>query len=67
MIGDLDQAAFYAAVLSVSPETLHLFRRQKDYLVRNRIWLSSSLVRADVLNQVPFSFVGKQDVEDWLC
>jgi len=67
VIGDLDQAAFYEAVFSVSPETPHWFRRQKDYLVRNRIWLSSSLVRADVLNQVPFSFVGKQDVEDWLC
>ncbi|MCP9902284.1 glycosyltransferase family 2 protein [Cyanobium sp. Cruz CV13-4-11] len=67
VIGDLDQAAFYEAALSGSPESPYWFRRQKDYLIRNRICLSSSLVRADVLNQVPFSFVGKQGVEDWLC
>jgi len=67
VIGDLDQAAFYEAAFSGSPESPYWFRRQKDYLVRNRICLSSSLVRADVLNRVPFSFVGKQGVEDWLC
>jgi len=67
VIGDLDQAAFYEAAFSGSPESPYWFRRQKDYLVRNRICISSSLVRADVLNRVPFSFVGKQGVEDWLC
>ena len=69
VIGDLDQAAFYEAALSGSPESPYWFRRQKDYLVRNRICLSSSLVRADVLNRVPFSFVGASKVlfEDWLC
>jgi glycosyltransferase involved in cell wall biosynthesis len=67
VIGDLDQAAFYEAAFSGSPESPYWFRRQKDYLVRNRICISSSLVRADMLNRVPFSFVGKQGVEDWLC
>jgi len=69
VFGDLDQSAFYEAALSGSPESPYWFRRQKDYLVRNRICLSSSLVRADVLNQVPFSFVGASKVlfEDWLC
>ena len=69
VIGDLDQAAFYEAALSGSPESPYWFRRQKDYLIRNRICLSSSLVRADVLNRVPFSFVGASKVlfEDWLC
>jgi len=69
VIGDLDQAAFYEAALSGSPESPYWFRRQKDYLVRNRICLSSSLVRADMLNRVPFSFVGASKVlfEDWLC
>jgi glycosyltransferase involved in cell wall biosynthesis len=69
VIGDLDQAAFYEAALSGSPESPYWFRRQKDYLVRNRICLSSSLVRADVLNRVPFSFLGASKVlfEDWLC
>jgi len=69
VIGDLDQAAFFEAALSGSPESPYWFRRQKDYLVRNRICLSSSLVRADVLNRVPFSFVGASKVlfEDWLC
>jgi glycosyltransferase involved in cell wall biosynthesis len=69
VIGDLDQAAFYETALSGSPESPYWFRRQKDYLVRNKICLSSSLVRADVLNRVPFSFVGASKVlfEDWLC
>lgn len=67
VIGDLDQAAFYEAAFSGSPESPYWFRHQKDYLVRNRICISSSLMRADVLNQVPFSFVGKQGVDDWLC
>jgi glycosyltransferase involved in cell wall biosynthesis len=69
VIGDLDQAAFYEAALSGSPESPYWFRRQKDYLIRNRICLSSSLVRADALNRVPFSFVGASKVlfEDWLC
>jgi len=69
VINDLDQAAFYEAALSGSPESPYWFRRQKDYLVRNRICLSSSLVRADVLNRAPFSFVGASKVlfEDWLC
>jgi len=69
VFGDLDQSAFYEAALSGSPESPYWFRRQKDYLVRNRICLSSSLVRADALNRVPFSFVGASKVlfEDWLC
>lgn len=67
VIGDPDQEAFYEAAFSGSPESPYWFRRQKEYLIRNRICLSSSLVRADVLNQVPFSFVGKKGVEDWLC
>jgi len=67
VIGDLDQAAMYEANFSGSPETPYWFRHQKDYLVRDRICISSSLMRADVLNRVPFSFVGKQGVDDWLC
>lgn len=67
VIGDVDQAPFYEAAFSGSPETPYWFRQQKDYLVRNRICISSSLVRREDLNRVPFSFVGKQGVEDWLC
>jgi glycosyltransferase involved in cell wall biosynthesis len=37
VIGDLDQAAFYEAAFSGSPESPYWFRRQRDYLVRNRI------------------------------
>lgn len=55
VIDDLEQAAFYEAAFSGSPESPYWFRRQKDYLVRNRICISSSLMRADLLNQVPFS------------
>lgn len=67
VIGDLDQAPYYEAAFSGSPEIPYWFRRQKDYLIRNRICISSSLVRAENLHQVPFSFVGKKGVEDWLC
>lgn len=67
VIGDPDQAFYFESAFSGSPNGPYWLRRQKDYLIRNRICISSSLVRADVLNRVPFSFVGKQGVEDWLC
>ena len=67
VIGDPGQADYFESAFSGSPEIPYRFRRQKDYLIRNRICISSSLVRADVLRRVPFSFVGKQGVEDWLC
>jgi glycosyltransferase involved in cell wall biosynthesis len=67
VIGDLNQAAFYEGAFSGSPEIPYWFRGQKDYLIRNKICISSSLMRADLLERVPFSFVGKQGVEDWLC
>lgn len=67
VIGDLDQAAYFEAAFSGSPVIPYGFRRQKDYLIRNRICISSSLMRAHALNSIPFSFVGKQGVDDWLC
>ena len=67
VIGDLDQAHYFEAAFSGSPEVPYWLRSQEDYLIRNRICISSSMVRADVLQRVPFSFVGKQGVEDWLC
>jgi hypothetical protein len=67
VIGATDQAAYFEGAFSGSPATPYWFRRQKDYLIRNRVCISSSLVRASVLKSIPFSFVGKQGVEDWLC
>jgi len=67
VIGDPGQADYFEAAFSGSPEVPYWLRHQRDYLIRNRICISSSLVRADVLKRVPFSFVGKQGVEDWLC
>jgi len=67
VIGDPGQADYFESAFSGSPEVPYWLRSQRDYLIRNRICISSSLVRADVLQRVPFSFVGKQGVEDWLC
>lgn len=67
VIGDIEQAAYFEAAFSGSPMIPYWFRRQKDYLIRNRVCISSSLMRAHVLNSIPFSFVGKQGVDDWLC
>ncbi|MGA1303346.1 MAG: glycosyltransferase family 2 protein [Cyanobium sp.] len=67
VIGDLDQAHFFEVAFSGSPEVPYWLRSQQDYLIRNRVCISSSMVRADALKRVPFSFVGKQGVEDWLC
>lgn len=67
VIGDPGPAHYFESAFSGSPEGPYWFRQQRDYLIRNRICISSSMVRADVLKQVPFSFVGKQGVEDWLC
>lgn len=67
VFGDLDQAAYYETAFSGSPDQPYWLRRQSDYLRRNRICISSSMMRVDALRQIPFSFVGKRGVDDWLC
>lgn len=65
--GDSDHAHYFESSFSGSPTVPYLFRRQKDYLIRNRICISSAMMRADIMKSLPFSCVGKKGVDDWLC
>jgi hypothetical protein len=67
VFGDPGQEAYFRAAFSGSPLAPYSYREQRDYLIRNRICNSSVLVKAELLKQLPISFVGQDSVEDWLC
>lgn len=67
VIGDRDQAAYFEAAFSGSPREPYRYRKQRDYLIRNRICNSSVVAKAAILKCIPCSFLGRDSVEDWLC
>ena len=67
VFGDPEQEAYFCSALKGSPTAPYSYRKQRDYLIRNRICNSSVLVKAELLKQLPISYVGQDSVEDWLC
>jgi hypothetical protein len=67
VFGDPEQEAYFRSAFSGSPLLPYRYRKQRDYLIRNRICNSSVLVKAAPLKQLSCSFVGRDSVEDWLC
>jgi glycosyltransferase involved in cell wall biosynthesis len=67
VIGDTSMAAYFKAAFNTNPTSPYSFRRDKDYLLRNRICNSSTLMRADALRAVPFATIAINGYQDWLC
>ncbi len=67
VVGDISQASFYRTHFNQNPDGPYWFRRQREYLIRNRICNSSVLVRAEALRSISFATKTVLGYGDWLC
>jgi len=67
VVGDVSQASFYRTHFNQNPDGPYRFRRQPEYLIRNRICNSSVLVRAAGLRSISFATKTVLGYGDWLC